>query len=61
VKIPWSVDNRRASRWSIHRMLSHGAVMKYEYAYTTIDRLSKGRENKKKKIEVEIGNDGGTG
>jgi hypothetical protein len=42
-------------------MLSHGAVMKYEYAYTTIDRLSKGRENKEKKIEVEIGNDGGTG
>lgn len=28
-------------------MLSHGAVMKYEYAYTTIDRLSKGEKIRK--------------
>jgi hypothetical protein len=31
------MNNGRASRWSIHRVLSHGAVMKCEYSNITMD------------------------
>lgn len=58
VKVPWSMNDGRASRWSIHRMLSHGAVIKCEYVYTTWDRLSRESERGRKNEMKEKGKDG---